>query len=392
MNFLLLIFAGIFCSDVNDDISLTENVGRAYQSMSEIPEPVELKTEIIGTVPKWLFGSLYRNGPGKFEYGNDTFKHLFDPSAMIQRLHFEDGRVFYQRKLIKSTHTLLNMKEKRIVLTEMGTWTEPENTDEIHAEDISKERCKHLLNSFPTDNTVVSVFPIHGWIVAFTESPIITLNDRITLETEHILDIRNAPAFPEGLALTTVLAHGVTDKNGDFWTFATGVWTEQFPFIPKVVYLAVKIANASKLDKSSPEEILENISFSDFLFNSNVRDFKMRYFHSFVQASEDFLILPFTSVEIQPDAILNSCKNGQPPIEMMNFNKNADGFYRIFDKKTMKWLPKEFISETNFQMHPIQGFYDRESEEFVLDTLEIMNHDMIQEKVFSSMISKFSIV
>lgn len=159
-----------------------------------------------------------------------------------------------------------------------------------------------------------------------------------------------------------------------------------------MVYLAVKIANASKLDKSSPEEILKNISFSDFLFNSNVRDFKMRYFHSFVQASEDFLILPFTSVEIQPDAILNSCKNGQPPIEMMNFNKNADGFYRIFDKKTMKWLPKEFISETNFEMHPIQGFYDRESEEFVLDTLEIMNHDMIQEKVFSSMISKFSIV
>jgi len=81
-----------------------------------------------------------------------------------------------------------------------------------------------------------------------------------------------------------------------------------------VVYLAVKIANASKLDKSSPEEILKNISFSDFLFNSNVRDFKMRYFHSFVQASEDFLILPFTSVEIQPDAIFNA------PMDFIEFS------------------------------------------------------------------------
>ena len=255
--------------------------------------------------------------------------------------------------------------------------------------EIFKERCKHLANSFPTDNTVVSVFPIHGWIVAFTESPIITLNDRLTLETEHILDIRNAPAFPQGLQLTTVLAHGVTDSNGDFWTFASGVFTEQFAFVPKVVYLAVKIANASKFEKTSPKEILENISFSDFLFNSNVRDFNMRYFHSFVQASEDFLVLPFTSLEIQPDAILKSCQNGNPPIEMMNFNENAKGLFRIFDKKAMKWLPKEFVSsEETFQMHPIQGFFDSESEEIVLDTLEIMNQNMIQETVHSSMIFK----
>ena len=176
----------------------------------------------------------------------------------------------------------------------------------------------------------------------------------------------------------------------EFSFFRTLVYTEQFPFIPKVVYLAVKIANASKLEKSSPEEILENISFSDFIFNSHVRDFNMRYFHSFVQASEDFLVLPVTSLEIQPDAILKSCQNGNPPIEMMIFNENAKGLVRIFDKKTMKWLPKEFVSsEETFQMHPIQGFYDSQSQEIVLDTLEIMNHNMIQEKVHSSMISKF---
>ena len=132
----------ISCADVNDDISLTENVGKAYQSMREIPEPVALETEIIGCVPKWLFGSFYRNGPGKFEFGNDTFGHLFDPSAMIQRIHFENGKVTYQRKLVKSSHTLLNLKEERIVFTEMGTWTEPDNADEIHTEDISKVQIK----------------------------------------------------------------------------------------------------------------------------------------------------------------------------------------------------------------------------------------------------------
>ena len=106
--------------------------------MTEIPELVELNTEIVGSVPDWLHGSLYRNGPGRFEYGNDTFKHLFDPSAMIQRLHFEDGKVFYQRKLIKSSHMLLNMQEERIVFPELGTWAEPDNIEEIPEKDIAK--------------------------------------------------------------------------------------------------------------------------------------------------------------------------------------------------------------------------------------------------------------
>ena len=130
----LVFFSFVFCAD--DDISLTNDVGKAYQSMSEILEPIEL-TEIAGKVPEWLEGSIYRNGPGRYEYGNDTFKHLFDPSAMIQKLKFENGRVFYQRRLINSTHTMRNLEEDRIVLTEMGTWTEPENFGEIHAEDIS---------------------------------------------------------------------------------------------------------------------------------------------------------------------------------------------------------------------------------------------------------------
>ncbi|CAG5104199.1 Oidioi.mRNA.OKI2018_I69.chr1.g1139.t1.cds [Oikopleura dioica] len=372
----LVFFSFVLCAD--DDISLTDDVGKAYQSMSEIPDPIEL-TEITGNIPEWLEGSIYRNGPGRYEYGNDTFKHLFDPSAMIQKLKFENGSVFYQRRLINSTHTMRNLEEERIVLTEMGTWTEPENFGEIHAEDISMERCRHLYESFPTDNTVVSVYPIHGWIVAFTESPIITLNDPETLETKHILDIRKASSYPEGLSLSTVLAHGVIDSNGDFWTFATGIMLPKFGFIPKVVYLALKISASAKSEKSTPEEFLASISFSGYIFNEDERDLNMRYFHSFVQASDDFLVLPFTSLELQPSALLESCRNGNPPIEMMSFNKYNKGLYRIFDKKQMKWYPKIFKSKETLQMHPIQGFVDEESNEIVLDTLEIPNRQLIDD-------------
>lgn len=40
------------------------NIGRMFQTMEEHPDPVKL--EYFGRVPKWLAGSFYRNGPGKY--------------------------------------------------------------------------------------------------------------------------------------------------------------------------------------------------------------------------------------------------------------------------------------------------------------------------------------
>lgn len=39
------------------------------QSVEETPEPIPAR--IKGHIPKWINGNLLRNGPGKFEFGND---------------------------------------------------------------------------------------------------------------------------------------------------------------------------------------------------------------------------------------------------------------------------------------------------------------------------------
>jgi len=41
---------------------------------------------IAGCMPKWLKGSLIRNGPGNLKVGDMTFGHLFDGSALLHRL------------------------------------------------------------------------------------------------------------------------------------------------------------------------------------------------------------------------------------------------------------------------------------------------------------------
>lgn len=47
----------------------------------EVVTPLEGIT--TGTIPIWISGSLYRNGPGKQRYGRQTVNHLFDASGLL---------------------------------------------------------------------------------------------------------------------------------------------------------------------------------------------------------------------------------------------------------------------------------------------------------------------
>lgn len=49
----------------------------------EIREPIS--GTIQGHIPKWLSGSLLRNGPGGLKVGDMQFHHLFDSAALIHK-------------------------------------------------------------------------------------------------------------------------------------------------------------------------------------------------------------------------------------------------------------------------------------------------------------------
>ena len=48
-----------------------------YKTVSEIIDPLEVKAE-ADTIPDWLTGSLLRDGPGLFEFGEEKALHAFD--------------------------------------------------------------------------------------------------------------------------------------------------------------------------------------------------------------------------------------------------------------------------------------------------------------------------
>jgi carotenoid isomerooxygenase len=95
----------------------------------EIVEPIE--GTLSGQIPKWINGSLLRNGPGSIKVGEMTYNHLFDSAALLHRFNIVDGQVTYQCRFLKSDSYKKNLAANRIVVSEFGTVSVPDPCQSI---------------------------------------------------------------------------------------------------------------------------------------------------------------------------------------------------------------------------------------------------------------------
>lgn len=76
--------------------------------------------EIEGELPPALRGSLYRNGPGRFQLGGAVKKHLLDGDGMIQAFDFMDGKVRYRNRFVRTAKYRAEQNAGHFILP---TWT-----------------------------------------------------------------------------------------------------------------------------------------------------------------------------------------------------------------------------------------------------------------------------
>lgn len=127
-----------------------------------------------------------------------------------------------------------------------------------------------------------------------------------------------------------------------------------------------------------PAQILQSMEFASYLYNENPRDSSVRYFHMFA-ASGDFFVLPMNSMELDAIKTLDSCRVGEPPMEMMQYDDSLNGYFKIFSKEKMEWFPVRFETDTDFmQLHMIQAVFDEEKNLIKLDTLQTGNADILK--------------
>jgi beta,beta-carotene 9',10'-dioxygenase len=129
-----------------------------------------------GCFPDWLSGSLVRNGPAKFEAGNDLFNHHFDGFAMLHRFGFRNGEVSYRNRFVRSRSFEYATENGR-----MGYPTFATRLNRDRLERVSEELRR---GDTPDVNASVALARIAGQHVALTDSSTIPMAyDLETLET-----------------------------------------------------------------------------------------------------------------------------------------------------------------------------------------------------------------
>ncbi|XP_032514961.2 carotenoid isomerooxygenase-like [Danaus plexippus] len=194
----------------------------------EVNEPIT--GEITGEFPRWVRGSLLRNGPGSLKVGSMRFKHLFDSSALLHRFNIQDGQVTYQCRFLRCNTYNRNMAAGRIVVTDFGTQSVP-------------DPCHSIFDRFATlfspgealsDNAMISVYPFGDEMYAFTEGPVIHRINPVTLDT---MERKN---LMDSVALVNHTSHPHVMSNGDVYNVGMSLVkgrlrhvVVKFPFMEK---------------------------------------------------------------------------------------------------------------------------------------------------------------
>ncbi|MFI0349007.1 carotenoid oxygenase family protein [Actinomadura sp. 9N407] len=73
-------------------------------------------------VPEELTGTLYRNGPGRWQVGESLLDHIFDGDGMLSMFTFPgDGSVHYRNRYVRTRHYRYGQRKGRVGLRGLGT-------------------------------------------------------------------------------------------------------------------------------------------------------------------------------------------------------------------------------------------------------------------------------
>ncbi|KAK6965267.1 Beta beta-carotene 9p 10p-oxygenase [Biomphalaria glabrata] len=86
----------------------------------------DLPTEIVGCIPAWLSGCLFRNGAGVYKVNDTNIRHFFDGFSVIHKFNVRDGQVTYRSSLLDTNIVAEAMGIKRLVPTKSGPKSIPD--------------------------------------------------------------------------------------------------------------------------------------------------------------------------------------------------------------------------------------------------------------------------
>lgn len=156
---------------------MTNRFQAGLQSQHNEIQVERLPTE--GTIPAWLQGTLVRNGPAQFEFGQQSYRHWFDGLAMLHAFTFTGAGVSYANRFIPSKAHEHNNREGKITFGEFAT-------------DPCRSLFSRVMSVFTppqySGNTNINVTKLGDAFIAQTEYPMSVQFDPHTLDMLGVED------------------------------------------------------------------------------------------------------------------------------------------------------------------------------------------------------------
>uniref|UniRef100_A0A8C5Q1S2 Carotenoid-cleaving dioxygenase, mitochondrial n=1 Tax=Leptobrachium leishanense TaxID=445787 RepID=A0A8C5Q1S2_9ANUR len=309
-----------------------ETIAPLFQTVTETPEPVP--TKITGTIPEWIKGSLLRNGPGRFEFGNDTYNHWFDGMALMHRFKIRDGSVTYLSKFLQSDSYKQNMSANRIVISEFGTLAMP---------DPCKSGFDRFMSKFQldsTDNCNVNFVRYNGDYYVSTETNFIRKVDPEELNTLEKVD------WSQFIAVNGATAHPHYDPDGTSYNMGNSYGKQG------TRYNIIKVP----AQRSGSEETLEGAQVICSI--EPQEKMKPSYYHSFGM-TENYVVFLEQPLKLNILKILTSQLQGKSFLDCMELEPKYNTVFHVINKHTGKAHTTHFSSAPFMSFHQINAYEDQ---------------------------------
>jgi carotenoid cleavage dioxygenase-like enzyme len=306
-----------------------------FESFEEEPSPTALEVE--GDLPEWLTGTLYRNGPGLFEVGDEPITHWFDGLALLRRFRF-DGGIEYSSRFLRS-EAYMAAERGEFAFRGFGT----------HVPRSTLDRVREIVTGETTDNASLTVRRRDGEHRAVTE----TVRE-IAFDPD---DLSTLGERLEGVDATGTLGHDHYDPLQDE---RIGVGTDLGPRPSYVVY--------RDPDDGPIEEI------------ARIGTDEPAYMHSFA-LTDHYVVLTEHPLTVSPRQLLGD----RPFIESYRWYPERDTRFLVVDRRTGERVAEPGVPAF-FTFHHVNA-YERGSE-LVLDLVAYEDHSIVESLVLPNLRSR----
>jgi carotenoid cleavage dioxygenase-like enzyme len=286
---------------------------------------------VHGEIPAWLYGSLIRTGPAKWEVGDRAMNHWFDGFAMLHRFSFSDQKVSYANRFLETHAYRAARDEGRISYSEFAT-------DPCRS---LFQRVSAMFSPQLSDNANVNLVKLGEEFIAMTETPIPVQFDPDTLTAAGV-------AYDPPGQLTT--AHPHMDRA------TKGMLNYAAKLGPKSSYRFFRIRPGSQ----TPE----------LLGQAPVK--RPAYMHSFGMTPRWLVLAEFPFV-VNP---LSLALSGRPYIENYNWKPELGTTFHLFDRNGGQVLGP-FKTDARFAFHHVNSYED--GDEVVVDLCTFADAQVIED-------------